>query len=297
MIIVKLMGGLGNQMFQYALGRRAALRHGTELKLDHSFLESRNTINTPRDYELHHFHVQCELANEVDCKFVAMHGTGWLKRILLANQPLEKQMKRSDRVINERSFRFDPSIETLPDNVYLNGFWQSEQYFRVISDELRQEFTPIAPLVEMNLQIASSIKDCQSVSLHVRRCDYVTDQHTAAFHGTCDLKYYMQAVNMIAQKVSAPHFFIFSDDIAWAKTNLQIHHPVTIVEQNSPQYGFEDLRLMTLCRHHIIANSSFSWWGAWLNSVPHKIVIAPQRWFKDPAIDTSDLVPAEWIRI
>lgn len=297
MIIVKLMGGLGNQMFQYAAGRRLAHVHGTELLLDHSFLETAQDIATPRSYELNHLDVHCGRASAADCSAVAMHGLKGARRWLMAIRPLPQQLSRSDRTIRERSKRFDPDFLDLPDNVYLEGYWQSECYFADIAGIIREEFRVHTPLAGENQRIADAMNGCCAVSLHVRRGDYVSDRQTAAFHGVCGLDYYTRGVEKLVQQVNTPHFFVFSDDIAWAKEHLRLDHPVTFVGHNPSVSGYEDLRLMSLCRHHIIANSSFSWWGAWLNARPDKIVIAPSRWFNDPAIDTCDLIPASWQRI
>ena len=125
----------------------------------------------------------------------------------------------------------------------------------------------------------------------------MSDPHTNQVHGTCDLGYYAQAVAHIANRVSQPVFFVFSDDHAWAREHLVLSHPVHYVDHNDTAHGYEDMRLMSLCRHHIIANSSFSWWGAWLNPRPDKIVVAPQRWFNDYDADTRDLCPEGWVRL
>lgn len=297
MIIVKLMGGLGNQMFQYATGRRLAYIHRTELKLDHSFLESARDIVTPRNYELHHLNVQCGRANRADCTAVARHGLKGGRRWLMSVKPFSMQMSRSCRTIPEKSSRFDPTILNLPDNVYLEGYWQSERYFSDIAGILRDEFCIRTPLSGENQQIADAINGCCAVSLHIRRGDYVSDQQTAAYHGVCGLAYYAMGVKMVAEQVGTPHFFVFSDDISWAREHLKIDYPVTFIGHNPVEKGYEDMRLMSLCRHHIIANSSFSWWGAWLGKNTEKIVIAPSHWFKDPAIDTHDLIPPSWLRI
>ena len=297
MIIVKLMGGLGNQMFQYAAGRRLAHVHGTELRLDHSFLETARDIATPRRYELCHLNVSCSRASRDDCSAVAMHGLIGPRRWIMANRPLSLQLSLSGCTIQERSFCFDPAFFTLPDNVYIEGYWQSERYFSDITGIIREEFSFQEPLSGENLRIADAINSCCAVSLHIRRGDYVSSKQTAAVHGVCSLNYYSRAVKKLAEQEPDPHFFVFSDDITWVMEHLRIDYPVTFVGHNTADRGYDDMRLMSQCRHHIIANSSFSWWGAWLNPRPDKVVIAPSRWFSDPAIDTSSLIPASWHRI
>jgi len=297
MIIVKLMGGLGNQMFQYAAGCRLAHQNGSELRLDHSFLESGKYVATPRNYELQHLNVRCRRASVADCSTLVLRGYPPLRRYLASWLPVSQQIARSSRTIRERFFKFDPALLEAGDNVYLEGYWQSERYFADVAGILRGEFAVREPLHGENLQVARAIAAGCAVSLHVRRGDYVTDQQTAAFHGVCGLDYYRRAVAEILRQVAAPHFFVFSDDPRWVRENLQLSAPTSFVDHNGPDHGHEDMRLMSLCRHHIIANSSFSWWGAWLNPSTDKIVIAPQQWFNDPAVDTSDLLPPSWLRI
>ena len=136
-----------------------------------------------------------------------------------------------------------------------------------------------------------------SVSVHVRRGDYVNDPKTNAYHGTCSLDYYKKAVEIIRNKVKDPVFFIFSDDAEWVKKNFNIDEQQVLVSEPEKLSLTEELKLMASCRHSVVANSSFSWWGAWLNNNNEKMVIAPQKWFADPLIDTSDLIPSAWIRI
>jgi hypothetical protein len=284
-------------MFQYAAGRRLAHRHGAEFRLDHGFLEAARDVATSRRFELHHLNVRNGRASSADCSAIARHGLGLVSRTISGLLPLERQISRSKRVVRERSYRFDSAILDLPDNVYLEGYWQSERYFADITGILCDEFAVSTPLAGDNLRIAETMNGCCAVSLHVRRGDYVTDRRTAAIHGVCGLEYYKSAAADIIKRVDAPHFFVFSDDPLWVKENLSLPSPTTFVDHNGPDQGYEDLRLMSLCRHHIIANSSFSWWGAWLGSNPGKIVIAPKRWFNDENIDTTDLIPEVWIRI
>src|SRR5262245_48269614 len=136
-----------------------------------------------------------------------------------------------------------------------------------------------------------------SVSLHVRRGDYVRDPALNRIHGTCSLEYYADAIDYVAQRVPGARFFVFSDDLRWVEHNLPIRHPVEYVRHNTGQQGHEDIRLMSHCQHHIIANSGFSWWGAWLDPRPEKIVCAPARWFADDRYDTRDVIPASWVKL
>jgi hypothetical protein len=192
---------------------------------------------------------------------------------------------------------YDCRILNTPKNVYLDGYWQSEKYFREIKDVIRSEFQVKYPQDTKSQEIGKVISSTQSVSVHVRRGNYASNPRVNSHHGTCAVEYYQECAKTIEGKLSSPHYFVFSDDIAWAKVNLDFHYPTTFVDHNDPSHDYEDLRLMSMCRHHIIANSTFSWWAAWLNANPDKIVLAPRQWLNDPAIDTRDLLPSNWIRV
>ena len=184
------------------------------------------------------------------------------------------------------------------DNTYFEGFWwQSELYFKNIRDILLKEFTLRNDFGVEAKRIARDIDyNKYSVSVHIRRGDYVSDSTTLAHHGFLGGEYYKEAIDLMNKKTIRPSFYVFSDDIEWVKTNLSFSYPVLFVsDENIPTH--EELILMSLCTHHIIANSSFSWWGAWLGRNSEKIVIAPKRWISDETVDTSDIYPDSWIKI
>lgn len=295
MIIVRLWGGLGNQMFQYATGRRLAGIHGTRLILDTSRLAA---ADTPREFELGYFRIAAEPATEAERDLCAQ-----LER--RRRKPLCRMMEKAGLLprlsgffyYRERSFTFDERVLALSDNVCLDGYWQSEKYFREIRDTLTREFIPRGEFSEVNRRLAREMEACDSVSLHVRRGDYVSNPAAARYHGTCDLDYYARAMEEIAKRVAAPRIFVFSDDPEWASANLRLPLPATVIGHNGASGCGDDMSLMRLCRHHIIANSSFSWWGAWLSRNPGKTVIAPARWFNEAGLDTRDLIPRDWLRI
>jgi hypothetical protein len=288
MIITRLFGGLGNQLFQYALARRLSILHNVALKLDVSQIETYKI----RKYSLNPFNIIEDFITEKDIARIKGRGLLSFRRL---TEKILPYYKRS--YVCERFFHFDPNILSSPKNVYLNGFWQSEKYFKDIEDVIRREFTIKIKPDSNNKQITKLIKSVNAVSLHVRRTDYISNAAMNQFHGTCDLVYYQRAVEIIAREVLSPHFFVFSDDILWAKNNLILEYPTVFISHNNNTKDFEDLRLITQCKHHIISNSSFSWWGAWLNEKHDKIVIAPKKWFNDESIDTRDLIPETWIRI
>lgn len=291
MIIVRIIGGLGNQMFQYAAGRRLAATHNTVLKLD---------ISDFADYNLHSyglsvFNINELLATQEEIRLLKEPETDSLKKMF--KKLLQHPSKLGISHIQEKQYNFDPQILALSNSIYLDGYWQSEKYFADIANIIKNEFTVTLPQTGTNLELAQHISSGESVSLHVRRGDYVTDAKTNTIHGTCDLDYYARCIEFLAQKVLRPCFFIFSDDPEWAEKNLKMAYTATFIGHNGPEKNYEDLRLMSQCKHHIIANSSFSWWGAWLGQHQGTIVCAPKRWFNSPAFDTKDLLPETWVRL
>jgi len=290
--MVSLKGGLGNQMFQYAAAKSLALRHNVTLKLDLSFLEGEQPGNTLRRFALDCFAISATRAARYEAALMSGRGSNRLRTASVS--AVQRLLRYS--VFREQFFHFDPEVLCLPDKVYLEGYWQSERYFTDCAEVIRREFTVKQPLLGRNRELADAIASVNAVSLHVRRGDYVTDATTNAVHGICVADYYRKAEEIIARAVENPVFFLFSDDTEWVAANLALRYPVVHVDHNG-DVPHEDLRLMSLCDHHIIANSSFSWWGAWLSANPAKTVIAPERWFNDPTIDTSDLIPLSWLRI
>ncbi len=294
MIVVRVMGGLGNQMFQDAAGLRLARVRRVELKLDLSYYERPPRGSTPRKFELDRLNISAPVAIPEEIGRFTRDPTGghrWWRlvpRLLGASGP---------RWIREGTMRFDPRVLRAPRNAYMDGYWQSERYFRDAGDRVRSEFTFRDPLEGKSREIADRIGSCESVSLHVRRGDYVSHSRVAARHGACPLEYYRRAAAEIAGRVGRPEFFVFSDDAKWARDNVQTGFPSTFVDHNDPEHGFEDMHLMSLCRHHVIANSSFSWWGAWLSRPLNRIVIGPRRWFADSESASADLLPTDWLRL
>ena len=288
MIITKLIGGLGNQMFQYAAGRRAAHTNQTELKLDTSWFKNPNGA-IQRDYLLNVFNIEEAFASEEKLnKFRGARQNVLIKLIA-------SYYKRP--YVKQRFSYFDKNILKVNDNTYLDGYWTSEKYFKDIEEIVRKEFTFKDKPDAVNQKMINSIKNCDSISIHIRRGDYIFDETTNKYHGVCGLDYYSNSVAMIVKKVKNPYFFIFSDDIKWVKQNLHLKFPCVYVDYNIGKKDYEDMRLMSNCHHNIIANSSFSWWGAWLNQYKNKIIIAPKKCFRDKSIDTTDLIPQPWIKI
>lgn len=288
MVIAKVIGGLGNQMFQYAAGRALALANGCQLKLDTSGFNSYGLHN---GYELARFDIKAEIASVEDvARFV-----GPCPRIAKLVRQITGLGKKSYYL--ERSFSFDAGFLGNAPPVYLDGYWQSCKYFELCASQIREELTFSGPLVGRNFELAEQMAQVNSVSIHIRRGDYVANSATSKVLGFVGVEYYREAMRRICNEVNAPWFFVFSDDLAWAKSNLGLVENVTFVDHNRGAFSCDDMRMMSLCRHHIIANSSFSWWAAWLNSDPGKIVIAPRRWFSRVSMDARDLLPDGWIKL
>lgn len=290
MIIVRLTGGLGNQFFQYAVARHLSEIHSTELKLDISLFETYKL----HKYSLSPFKVHEHFASPEEAAELTVQEQGKIGRVMA--RALRMPPKSASMHIREKHFHFDPDILNLPDSVYLDGYWQSEKYFKDIEEIIRKEFTVKFSLAGMNLKLAGQIKNCEAVSLHIRRGDYVFHPEHNKIHGTCNLNYYSRCVEEITQTLKNPHFFIFSDEPEWARDNLRLPYASTLVAHNRADRNYEDMRLMSLCKHHIIANSTFSWWGAWLNPMENKIIFAPKRWFAESELNTKDIIPPQWLR-
>ncbi len=288
MIVVRLFGGLGNQLFQYAAGRRLAHTHGAELVLDLAWYEHTPSTNTGREFELFHYPITARTTFGAEAFWCKLHSNRLLRRM-----PFIPRRWRSFR---EKGFDFDNLVLGLPDGTYLDGYWQSYRYFEDVADLIRVEFMPTQPPGCKDKDMQEIIVNTESVSLHVRRGDYVTQKAAAFVHGACSLDYYRVALTKLASLVRHSHLFIFSDDVEWARKNIKSPGPITFVDHNGPKEAFQDLRLMAQCKHHVIANSSFSWWGAWLNPRRQKIVIAPEVWFAN-CRPTPTLVPSTWIRL
>lgn len=185
----------------------------------------------------------------------------------------------------------------LPDDVYLMGYFQCEEYFSPVADLIREELTPKADPLPRTAELIAKAKDSNSVSLHVRRGDYVSDPTANALFGVVNLDYYRRALSHIEDRVPNPKFFVFSDDMEWARQNLELPGQPVFVDHTGPDTSAEDIRLVRACRHNVIANSSFSWWGAWLGEHEEKKVVSPSTWTSDEAEYPRDIIPARWQRM
>lgn len=294
MIVVKLIGGLGNQLFQYAAGRALANYHKTDLALDTSYLKLvSNGAYTQRKFELEPFNISASIANEETLKVFNFNQGRIITRLKKISPGLFNNM-----IFNEHHFNFHSEFLKLPKDTFLNGYWQSEKYFNSIRNKLLHEITLKESLSTKALLQEKQINEVNSVALHVRRGDFVSLKSANHFHGYLDIDYYKVALEQIKNKVTDPVFFIFSDDMDWCKENLAFINKKEFVDGKANAISTqEELILMSRCKHTIIANSSFSWWGAWLNQNKSKTVIAPKNWFADKKININDLIPADWIKM
>lgn len=287
MIATYIQGGLGNQLFQYATAKRLSVRYKCELVIDHSWYQSPRIDCTPRSFELNKYPIAARLATpkEISCwRPMRSRWATYLKPLLPLN------------FIHEVGYHANRNVLSAPSNTYLSGFWQSEVYFKDIRSELLHEFTPLTPPSYEDQNFIDRIQETESISIHVRRGDYVSLASANSYHGLCSLEYYQKAISYIADRVNSPNLFVFSDDPDWTKENLRSPFSTYYIDHNPSQLAFQDLRLMSLCRHHILANSSFSWWGAWLSRSNDGLVVAPERWFEVNR-PTDDLIPSNWKRI
>jgi hypothetical protein len=293
MIGIRLEGGLGNQMFQYAAGRALANQIGCDLVLDQSALFTRNKKTTTRNLELNHFKIAGRVAFQNEFGFSRL-----LFRLRLQNLRIGRW-----KVIIDRRRGYDSRLLHQGPDTYLCGYWQSFKYFKNAAALIQNDFTPIGKFKANALSLQNKIAETTSIAIHVRRSDYVTLKSAAQFHGVLDLSYYNRAITYMNSKVLHPKYFIFSDDPKWCRENLPIPSSSFVsVSEETNRDAWEDLLLMSQCKHLIIANSSFSWWGAWLScnrrNKCNNIVVAPQKWFSGKHYDDfSDRIPEEWFRI
>lgn len=289
MIIAQIEGGLGNQMFRYAMARRLSYVLHTDIKLDISPFEGYKI----REFKLNKFHISASIATKADReKFFRNPGNRYV-RILFSLFPI---LGQKGKHYKERYYHFDPDALHLSDDTYISGYFQSERYFKDIKEIIRNELTLKNPK-SINQKLLHQIRTTASIGVHLRLGDFVEDPKTNKLHGFYGLDYLQKAVNLISKKIHSPYFYIFSDDIDRVRKNLKLPYQVIYVSGEFSHKDYEDLILMSSCKHNIIVNSTFGWWGAWLNSNKNKIVLTPNKWYQNGPVDTQDLLPNSWIKI
>ncbi|UBK78245.1 alpha-1,2-fucosyltransferase [Clostridium perfringens] len=286
MIIVKLSGGLGNQMFQYASAKGVAKLNNDSLYIDISHYDK----YYDRDYKLSNYNIKENLISKesLPIKFKILNNRLVNKFIRIFNIAI----KGKDIYINQNDFGiYNCLLKPFKyRNLYLNGYWQNEVYFKEISAIIRKEFVlkDISNIKEMD--IYKVIVNSNSISIHVRRGDYLT-KNNKDLYGVCSLEYYKKSIEFMKKKVINPTFLVFSDDIEWAKENFNFKENFIFIDKEL--FDYEELYLMSKCKHNIIANSSFSWWAAWLNNNKEKIVVAPEKWTIS-LTQSQQIVPKSW---
>lgn len=275
MIISELIGGLGNQLFQYATGYAVAKRSQAAYRVDSSAFSNYQM----RRYGLPEFAIPLMEATRNERTDVAFGG----------------------RLIEEASLRFDPQLTNPIENAILRGYWQTEKYFADCRADLLSQIVPRDPFSDLKVRELQKVTtENLTISVHVRRGDYISNPSANAVHGTLDLDYYARAneqlLMFIGENVARVQYIVFSDDPTWASDNLKFLGSNLMFIGGGPTSDFLEMFMMSLSHHHIIANSSFSWWGAWLCQSEKQIVMAPDQWFRDPLLDSRDIIPSRWIR-
>jgi hypothetical protein len=276
MIIINLTGGLGNQMYQYAFGRYVSIKHKTKLK--YHFTNA--LFNTQREFSLDVFNIQASVATDSDLKEYGVNRNNYFNRVLyLLDERYGIQFNKN--IITQRiPYIFNESLRNCPNNRYIQGYFADERFFKGIEDIILKDFTSKKPLDQKNIKIIGEIKQTNSVSIHVRRGDLVSNKANSISNGFIGLDYYIYAINKIKKTISYPHFYVFSDDIPWCKENLtMLIDDASFINHNTGTASYKDLLLMKECKHNILANSTFSRWSAYLNSNKNKVIITPSSYY------------------
>lgn len=298
MICVRLMGGLGNQMFQYSLGRHLALKNGTELFLDTTYFDyiPKNLKSfVKRDYHLDIFNIKSKIleSENMDCfPYYNKKYTHQLKHFTKRFLNLYKYIDNYDILLENKPFYFDNEILKSGPNSYLIGYWQNEKYFKDIPQYIRQDFTFKNTFAGNITELAQEISSSNSICLNIRRGDFINNPT----HGFVGMEYISQAVSHLKKNIDISKIYVFSDEIDWCKENLRFDSPNYFVSHSYAGDRFSSyLYLMTKCRHFIIPNSTFGWWAAWLSENPEKMIIAPKQWVNVPGLDASGIIPEGWM--
>jgi hypothetical protein len=290
MIIVELNGGLGNQLFQYTAGLSLSQYHNVPLKVNPSSFNKPDVITgTQRHFELDNLEEPPSIATRKEVShFLDKPGF---------QSNLEKLLPFHRRSIyKEKNITFDSQFYRSRKEVYLKGNRQSERYFIRHADLVRKKLRLKQSVIQRVEGFAAQLRDTESVAVHIRRGDYLTNIAMDVL-GLIPPAHYEQAFEYLTKRLRSPKAFVFSDDIEWAKANLRLNGETEYVSGDISISAIEDFYLISQCKHQVIANSTFSWWAAWLNPNPDKIVIAPEKWFNNAPYDTRDLIPEGWIRM
>ena len=297
MIVSKICGGLGNQLFQFAAGYSLAKRLGEIHLLD---------ISDYKSYRLHNgfeignvFNIESEIASHDEViRLLGNKVHPFLRKIHRKWRKISKyKIIDNDSYITEPYHHYWSGIETISGDKYLEGYWQSDKYFRAYEKDIKKQLTFRNELDEKNIKYRLLMKKTNSVGIHIRRGDYISSPATNKVMKVIELDYYKKAIAYINNNIYSPSFFIFSDDINWAKENFINVSNVEYIDHNKKENSYKDMHLLSCCKNYIIGNSTFSWWAAWLGRDSESIVIAPNKWFNDHLHNDRDLVPIDWTRL
>jgi hypothetical protein len=298
MACIQIVGGLGNQMFQYAFGRYVSIETNSKLIMDISLLEKDIEGVTKWEFGMSIFNFHADIGSEKNLKpfrqsFLIKLFKKLVYLISIGKINDSQFLTESDFEKDQRLFLRKSHRKTIV------GYWQSEDYFRIAESEIRNDLKFINKLSKRNSDLKDSIVSTNSVSIHIRRGDYISNKGANKTHGTCSPDYYVRAIDYLTSKISDPYFYFFSDDINWVKDNFKLDFQHKLIDWNHGKESYIDMQMMSYCKHNIIANSSFSWWGAWLNDNSVKIVVAPKIWFRDKVKNkkANKILPDSWIRL
>lgn len=292
MLITNIVGGLGNQMFQYACGRALELELKLPLKVTQDMFGVYWSHYGPEIERVFSLSLEAAQPDELAQMIGGLRTSPRIRRALVSK--VLAPLRGRNFIVEPHSAYWEGLRDRLQGGGYMQGYWQNERYFSAHSATIRNDFTFKRPLTDFNASTAKAIRDSAAVSVHIRRGDYVSVPKTLSWHGVCQPEYYLGAIEVLRNRIPGARFFVFSDDLKWVSDVLLPSNPdLILVDQNKGKSSYIDMHLMSLCHHHIIANSSFSWWGAWLNARPNKIVIAPKQWLAS-GTDSRVFIPSTW---
>ncbi len=285
MVVTWLSGGLGNQMFQYACGKALALRYNKKLQLDLDWFDKEGN----RPFQLDIFN--CDIKRCSDKDILNIKKAGKIERYI-------KRYIKGVNYIHEKGMDYLGPLDIAGEITYLQGCWQSEKYFIDVADVIRNDFSLAQKLDEKNSMWKKRIeKSDNSVALHVRRGDYVTVAANKSIYKEIPIAYYQECLAELQDKLGKITIFVFSNDMDWVRKNIHTDQEMFYVDCNDENHGYMDMYLMSRCQHNIIANSTFSWWGAWLNANSSKIIYTPDMWFNDEKMNKNEILPESWRKV
>jgi hypothetical protein len=303
-IVTFLNAGLGNQMFQYAAGLALAEQHRSIVKLDVRWFETNKEPAQHNRYSLGCFNIIEQFATEGEIARLCGRPPGRVEAFFVRQARAMRLYLFADRYLvtghrhEARQFSYYPEFFAQPNDTYIHGMWQSEKFFAPVADLVRRHFTFRYPALPHGAEMEARIRNGgPSAFVHFRRGDYVSKPSHTKELGVLDVAYYERAVDMLLERHPEVTLYVFSDDIRAIAQEFKPRCPHVFVDMPQPWQAYDELRLMSLCDHGITANSTFSWWAAWLNPSPNKTVIAPDPWFSDSTHDGRDVVPESWLRL